>query len=67
MRTFNQRLQGISKRWAPGCVKLGEKVAFCLPTGVNGEQLFHLIFTQPGVHLLGMSCMLRISDDYPRV
>ena len=22
-------LQGCSDRWAPGCVKLGEKVAFC--------------------------------------
>ena len=25
-------LQGCTKRWAPGCVKLGEKVAFCLPS-----------------------------------
>ena len=25
----NCTLQGISKMWAPGCVRLGEKVAFC--------------------------------------
>ena len=43
-------LQGISKRWAPapGCVKLDEKVAICLPTAGRRTQLFHHIFTQAG-------------------
>ena len=54
------QLQGISKRWVPGCVKLGEKVAFCLPTAGRRTQLFHLIFTQPGVHLLEIPCTLRV-------
>ena len=29
---LNRHLQGISKRLFPGCVKSGEKVAFCLPS-----------------------------------
>ena len=36
----------------PGCVKLGEKDVFCLPSVGRRMQLIHLIFTQPGVHLL---------------
>ena len=38
-------LQGWPKRWAPGCVKLGDKIAFCLPTAGRRTQIFHLIFT----------------------
>ena len=30
-------LQGTSKRLLPGCVKSGEKVAFCLPTAGRQE------------------------------
>ena len=55
-KTPARRLQGCSKRWAPGCVKLGEKVVFCLPTAGRRTQLFHLIFTQPGAHLLEHPC-----------
>ena len=49
-------IQGCSARWAPGCVKLGEKVAFCLPSAGRRTQLFQLIFSQPGVHLLEHPC-----------
>ena len=42
---------GCSKRRAQGCVKLGVKVMFCLPSAGRRTQLFHLIFTQPGAHL----------------
>ena len=43
-------------------MKLGEKVAFCLPTAGRREQLFHLIFTQPGAHLLEIPCICRTHD-----
>ena len=36
----DRRLQGTSKRLFPGCVKLGEKVAFCLPTAGRKTQFF---------------------------
>ena len=45
---LQRTLQGCSKRWAPGCVKLDEKFSFCLPSAGRRTQLFHLIFTQPG-------------------
>ena len=41
-----RKVQGCSKRWAPGCVKLGEQVAFCLPFAGSRTHLFHLIFIQ---------------------
>ena len=43
-------------RWAPGCVKYGEKVVFCLPCAGRRTQLIHLIFTQPGVRILEHPC-----------
>ena len=46
-----------TERWGPGCVKLGEKVAFCWPSAGRRTQLIHLIFTQPGIHLLEHPCM----------
>ena len=49
-------LQGVSKKWAPGCVKLDEKVRFCLPSAGRRTQLFHHIFTQPGAYLLEIPC-----------
>ena len=49
-------IQGCTKITFPGCVKLGEKVAFCLPTAGRRMPLFRLIFTQPGAHLLGHPC-----------
>ena len=44
------------KKPFPGCVKLSDLVAFCLPTAGRKTQLFHLIFTQPGTHLLEHPC-----------
>ena len=49
-------LEGISKRWAPGCVKLSENVAFWLSSAGRRTQLFHLIFTQPGALPSEHSC-----------
>ena len=49
-------VQGFSKRLLPGCVKLGEKVAFCLPTAGTRTLFFHPIFTQPGKHSLEVPC-----------
>ena len=37
-------------------MKLGEQVAFCLPSAGRRTQLFHLIFTKPGAHLLVHPC-----------
>ena len=45
-------VQGTSKRFFPGWVKSGEKVAFCLPTAGKLTQYFHHIFSQPGKSLL---------------
>ena len=50
-------LQGCTKRWAPGCVKLGEKVAFCFTTTGRRTQLF----IKPGAHLLVHPCRKRES------
>ena len=51
-------VQGTSKERFPGCVKLGEKVAFCLPTAGRRTQFFHPIFAQPGKHSLEVPCIL---------
>ena len=51
-------VQGISKRWTPGYVNESETVAFCLPTAGRRAKLFHLIFTQPGAHLLEIPCTI---------
>ena len=50
------QIQGISRERFPGCVKLGEKVAFCLPTATKKTQFFNLVLTQPGAHFLGHPC-----------
>ena len=50
-------VQGCTKRWAPGCVILGEKVAFCLPIAGRRMQLFHHIVTQSGAHILEILCI----------
>ena len=49
-------LQGTSKERFPGCVKLGKKVAFCLPTAGRRSQFYHPMFTQPGKHSLEVPC-----------
>ena len=54
-------IQGTSRRLFPGCVKLGEKVALCLPTAGRRTQFFHPIFTQPGKHSLEVPCTSIIS------
>ena len=56
-------IQGCTKRLFPGFVKLGEKVAFCLPNAGRRTQFFHLIFTQPGKSLLVQPCTLHSSTD----
>ena len=44
-------LQGCTKRFFPGCVKLNEKVALCLPTAGKTAQFFtsysHNLIMQP--------------------
>ena len=37
-------------------MKLGEKVAFCLPTAGRKTQFFHPLFSQPGKHSLEIPC-----------
>ena len=49
-------VQGTSKRLFPGCVKSGEKVAFCLPTSGRQTQFFHHILSQPGKSHLEIPC-----------
>ena len=51
-----QRVQGWTKRLFPGCVKLGEEVAFCLPFAGRKTQFFQPIFTQPGKSFLEIPC-----------
>ena len=50
------QLQGTSKERFPGCVKLDEKVAFCLPTAGRRRNLFHPNFPKPGKHSLEVPC-----------
>ena len=42
-------VQGCTKRWTPG--SLNRKNCILLPAADKRAQLFHLIFTKPGVHL----------------
>ena len=49
-------VQGISKERFPSCVKLGEKVVFCLPSEGRKTQFFHPLFSQPGKHSLEIPC-----------
>ena len=50
-------------RDASGCVKLGEKVAFCFPSEGRKTQFFHLMFIQPGAHLLEHPCRQIVSES----
>ena len=54
---------GCTKRTFPGFVKLGEKVAFWLPTAGRRMQFFHLIFTQPWKGLLVQPCKSKRKKD----
>ena len=49
-------LQRTSKRRFQGFVKLGEKVAVCLPTAGRRAQFFHPTSSQPGNSLLEVPC-----------
>ena len=57
-------VQGTSKRLFPGFVKLGEKVAFCLPTAGRRTQFFHPTFSQPGKSLLEVPCTCRPREHF---
>ena len=55
-------VQGISNRWAPGCVKLGEEVALFYPLQA-GERNFFISFSHnmgSGDHLLEIPCTTRL-------
>ena len=49
-------VQGCTKRWTPGSVNMKRKNCVLLPAAGRRAQLFHLIFTEPGVHLLVHPC-----------
>ena len=49
-------LQGCTKRWAPGCVKMRWKSWVLLPAEGKQNATFPPIFTQPGKSLLVQSC-----------
>ena len=51
-------VQGTSKERFPGCVNLGKKVEFCLPTAGRRTQFFHPILKQPGKHSLEVPCTM---------
>ena len=52
-------VQGWPKRWSPGSVNVRRKICVLLPAAGRKTQLFHLIFREPGVHLLGRPCTSR--------
>ena len=52
VRKVGGLIQGTSKERFPGCVKLGEKLRFVYLLQAGERNFFHLIFTQPGAHLL---------------
>ena len=45
-----------TKRWSPGSVNMRSKNCVLLPAAGRRTQLFHLIFTEPGAHLLVHPC-----------
>ena len=49
-------VQGWPKRWTRGYVNLRWKSCFLLPAAGRRTQFLSLIFTEPGVHLLGHPC-----------
>ena len=49
-------IQGCTKRWTPGSVNMKRKNCVLLPAAGRRAKLFHLIFTEPGVHLLVHPC-----------
>ena len=52
------KLQGCTKRTFPVCVKLGEKVTFCLFAADSRAQFFCPILTKPEKVLLVQPCIL---------
>ena len=57
-------IQGISKRWAPGCVKMRWKSCFILLAECKHNSTFSPNFTQPGKSLLEIPCILLISINF---
>ena len=56
-------VRGCTKRWTPGSVNMKRKNCVLLPAAARRAQLFHLLFTEPGVHLLVHPCKLdRLRD-----
>ena len=53
---LQKKVQGWPKRWTPGCVNMSLKSCVLPPAAGRRTQLFLLIFTEPGVHLLGHPC-----------
>ena len=51
-------VQGWTLWCAPGSVNLSRKYCVLLPAAGRRTQLFHLIFTEPGVPVLGHPCIL---------
>ena len=51
-----RRLQSGAVYLSQGCVKLGKRVPFCLPTAGRRTQFIDIIFTQPGKVLLVQPC-----------
>ena len=45
------------KRWAPGSMNMRRKNCILLPAAARRTHLFHLIFTESGVYLLGHPCI----------
>ena len=62
---FLRLLQGCTKRLFPGFVKLGLKVAFCLPTAGRRAQFSYP--TQPGKGLLVQPCTGIVQKVIPRL
>ena len=57
-------VQGCTKRWTPGSVNMTRKNCVLLPAAGRRAQLFHLIFTEPGVHLLVHPCRLFTLESF---
>ena len=58
-------LQGSSKRWTTGSMNVRMKNCVLSPAAGRRTQLFHLIFTEPGVHLSGHLCSSIFNPQVP--
>ena len=60
LTNFLEIIQGMSKSWAPGCVKMRKDFVF-LPAEGKQNATFLPNFTQPGTNLLEIPCTHRPS------